>query len=169
MIKKRYLRPKNWHCVRYSDEVHFRYSLQGKLYIICKLVEQYYPDCIKEDKESNKKDKKHHQCWAVVGYNLKLDIHFYEIPGNINGKMSQKIYIDQIFQPFIKPWIEAYYNFVLKENGNLSHGPGKSNIICTWKETNSLEFYFNYYSLSDLALIENCQQPGKQYLYKYLH
>lgn len=62
MIKKRYLRPENWHYVRYNDEVHFGYSSQDKLHIICKLGEQYYPDYIQEDKELNKKDKKRHQC-----------------------------------------------------------------------------------------------------------
>lgn len=47
--------------------------------------------------------------------------------------MSQNVYIDQIFQPIFQPivklLIKAYYNFVLKEDGDLGYGLGKSNII----------------------------------------
>ena len=72
-----------------------------------------------------------------MGYDFQSDIHFYEVPGNANGKMSQRVYIDQILQPIVKPWIEAHYDFVLEEDGDSGHGPGKSNVVRTWKETNS--------------------------------
>ena len=53
-MKERYPRSEDWYCVRFSDEIHFGYGPQGKLCIICKLDEQYCPDCIQEDKEPNK-------------------------------------------------------------------------------------------------------------------
>ena len=62
VMKERYRRPENWHRVRFSDEVHFGYGLQSKLRIIRKLGKRYCPDCIHEDKELNKKDKKRHYC-----------------------------------------------------------------------------------------------------------
>ena len=161
VMKERYPRSENLHCVRFSDEVHFGYGLQSKLRIICKPGEQYCPDCIQEDKKPNKKDKNRYYCWAAVGYNFKLDINLYEVPGNTNGKISQKVYIDQIFQPIVKPRIDAHHDFILEEDGDLGHGPGKSNIVCTWKETNGLEFYFNCYLSLDLARIENCWQSIK--------
>ena len=43
--------------------------------------------------DQNEKDKKHHHCWAAVGYDFKSDIHFYEVPGNTNRKMSQRVNI----------------------------------------------------------------------------
>ena len=93
-MKEGYVRSKDWHCVRFSDEVHFRYGPQSKLRIIRKLGEQYCPDCIQEDKEPNEKDKKRHHCWTALSYNFKSDIYFYEVSGNTNRKMSQKVYID---------------------------------------------------------------------------
>ena len=169
VMKERYPRPEDWHRVRFSDEVHFGYGPQGKLRIIRKPGERYCPDCIQEDKEPNEKDKKRHHCWAAVGYNFKSDIYFYEVPGNTNGKMSQKVYIDQILEPIVKPWIDAHHDFVLEEDGDSGHGPEKSNIVRTWKEANGLEFYFNCHSSPDLAPIENCWQPVKQHLHKYPH
>ena len=38
-----------------------------------------------------------------MGYNFKSDIQFYDVPNNSNGKMSLKIYRDQILKPIIKP------------------------------------------------------------------
>lgn len=81
--------------------------------------------------------------------------------------MIQKIYTDQIFQSIVKSWIKVNHNFVLKKDGDLSHEPGKSNIVGTQKESNSLKFYFNYHSLFNLFSIKICQQPVKQHLHKY--
>lgn len=67
----------------------------------------------------------------MIGYNFNLDIYFHELPGNINEKMSQKVYIEQIFQSIIKLWIEAYHDFILEEDSDSSHETRKSNIICT--------------------------------------
>ena len=83
--------------------------------------------------------------------------------------MSQRVYIDQILGPVVKPWIEAHHDFVLEEDGDSGHGPGKSNIVRTWKQENNLEYYFNCHSSPDLSPIENCWQPVKQHLHKYPH
>ena len=85
------------------------------------------------------------------------------MPGNTNGKVSQRVYIDQILGPIVKPWIDAHHDFVL-EQGDSGHGPGKSNIVRTWKQENKLEYYFNCHSP-----IENCWHRVKQHLHKYPH
>lgn len=96
VIKERYLKPEDRDPVRFSDEVRFGYGPQGKLRIIRKPGGRYCPDCSQEDKEPHEKDKNRHHCWAAVGYDFESDIHFYEVPGNTNGKMSQRVYIDQL-------------------------------------------------------------------------
>lgn len=58
--------------------------------------------------------------------------------------MSQQAYIDQILEPIVKPWIENKQDFVIEEDGDSGHGPGKSNIVRTWKQEHGLEFYFNF-------------------------
>lgn len=35
-MKEKYQKPEDWYCMRFNNEVHFGYGLQGKLYIICK-------------------------------------------------------------------------------------------------------------------------------------
>ena len=42
--------------------------------------------------------------------------------------MSQRIYIDQILPPIVKPWIDRGDKFILEEDGDPRHGPGRSNI-----------------------------------------
>ena len=53
--------------------------------------------------------------------------------------MSQRVYIDSILEPTVKPWIEAKHDFVLEEDGDSGHGLGKSNIVRTWKQNNDLK------------------------------
>ena len=95
---------------------------------------------------------------------------FYDVPSNTNGKMSQRVYIDQILKPVVKPWLEAGHDFVLEEDGDSGHGPSrKHNIVKAWKKENKLESYFNCASSPGLAPIENCWLPPKQHLNKYPH
>ncbi len=55
-------------------------------------------DRIQVDKELEEKGGKHHPCWATVGHDFKSDIYSYEVRGNTKGKMSPRVYIDQILQ-----------------------------------------------------------------------
>ena len=59
---------------------------------------------------------------------------------NTNGEMNHQAYIGKILELIVKPWIEAKQDFVLEEDGD--SGPGKSNIVRTWKQEHGLEFYF---------------------------
>lgn len=83
--------------------------------------------------------------------------------------MSQRVYIDQIFKPIIKPWLDQGQNFVLKEDGDSRYGPGKSNIVRTWKEEHGLQHYFNCHSSPDFFPIENAWLPPQEHLRKYPH
>lgn len=70
--------------------------------------------------------------------------------------MSQQVYIDQILEPIVKPWLMAGHDFALEEDGDSGHGPGKNNIVRTWKNKHGLNHYFNCPSSLDLSPIENC-------------
>jgi hypothetical protein len=117
--------------------------------------ERYCQDCIQEAAQPDAKDVKRHHCWAAMGYDFKSDIRYYNVPGNANGKMSQRVYIDQILEPVIKPWLDQEHDFVLEEDGDSGHGPGKSNIVRAWKEKHNLKHYFNCAASPDLSPIEN--------------
>lgn len=107
------------------------------------------------------KPKRYH-CWAAVGWNFKSELVFYEVPGNTNGKMSQRVYIDSILEPVVKPWLKAGEDFVLEEDGDSGYGSGKSNIVRDWKDERNLKYYFNCVHSPDLSPIENYQQVPKQ-------
>ncbi|KAF1945309.1 hypothetical protein EJ02DRAFT_476471 [Clathrospora elynae] len=86
--------------------------------------------------------------------------------------MSLEVYRDQILEPIAKPWLERGDNFVLEEDNDSGHGRGDlkgGNIVKTWKENNKLEHYFNYSGSPDLAPIENCWRPPKQFLQHFPH
>lgn len=128
-MKEKYFEEKDWLTIRFSDEVHYNYGSQGKIRIIRKSGQRYCRDCIQETDESTEKDLKKKHAWAAVSHDFKSDIFLYDVPGNINGKMSQKIYIDAILTPIVKPWLDRSDDFCLEENDDSGHGPSKFNIV----------------------------------------
>ena len=83
--------------------------------------------------------------------------------------MTHQVYIDQVLEPIVKPWLERGDNFVLEEDNDSGHGTSARNIVCTWKEQNGLESYFNCARSPDLSIIESTWQAPKQHLRKYPH
>lgn len=96
VMLERYPKPEDWEHVWFSDEVHFGNGPQGQLHIIQKPGMRTCQNCIQEADAPDEKDKKRRHCWAAAGYNFKSEIHFYNVPGNTNSKMSQRVYIDAI-------------------------------------------------------------------------
>ena len=64
--------------------------------------------------------------WAPGEHDFKSDIIFYEVLGNSNGMMSLQVYIDQILEPVMKPWLLEKQDFVLEEDGDSGHGKAKN-------------------------------------------
>jgi hypothetical protein len=95
----------------------------------------------------------------------------YEVPGNSNGKISQRVYINQILEPHVLPQIEdvGRDHFVLFEDNDSGHGPSKSNIVRTWKQEHGVNHLFNAPKSPDLNVIKNFWQPVKQYVAKANH
>jgi len=143
MMLEKYPDWQDWKKVRFSDEVHFGWSDEGRVWIKRPLGERNCPEHIHHPREPRDKDRKRFHCWAAVGWNFKSDIYFYNVPTNTNGKMTQAVYIDQILEKAVKPWLEAGHDFVLEEDGDSGHGPGPKNPVQAWKEKHGLKHYFN--------------------------
>ncbi len=126
---ERYPEKEDWYRVRFSDEVHFDYGPQGKIWIIRKPGMRYCQDCIQEEEQPADKDKKRFHCWAAVGHDFKSDLQFYDVKSNKNGKLSLQAYIDQILEPCVKPWILRGDDFALEEDDDTGHGPSPHNIV----------------------------------------
>ncbi|KAK3936031.1 hypothetical protein QBC46DRAFT_270506, partial [Diplogelasinospora grovesii] len=112
------------------------------------------------------KDLKRLHVWAAVGHDFKSDLTWYDVPGNTNGKMTMKVYRDQILEPVVGSWIREGQRFVLEEDNDSGHGGSKHNIVRTWKQQNGLESYFNCSSSPDFSPIERAWQAPKQYVKK---
>lgn len=155
----------DWQRIRFSDEVHFELESWRKLRIIRRSDERYCHDCIQVEKESQLKDVKRSHAWAYVEWDFKSNLMFYEMSGNSNDKMSQKVYINFILESIMKSTLERKKRFILKEDDDSEHNSAdNNNIVWRWKKDLDLEYYFNALKSSDLFIIENCWQLVKQYL-----
>ena len=158
-----------WKTVRFSDEVHFGLGPQRKLHIIRRPDERYCYDFIQEKQQPEDKGKKEEEvtkrfhCWAMVGWNYKSNLVFYEVPTNKNGKMSQTVYLN-ILEDYVKPLLDQGEEFTLEEDNDSGHGTGNNSKVWKWKEKQRLKYYFNCPKSPDLSIIENCWQPIKQHL-----
>ncbi len=108
------------------------------------------------------RDRKRLHAWAAVGYNFKSDMIWYDVPGNSNGKMSLKVYRDEILEPVVGSWLREGHQFVLEEDGDSGHGTSSSNIVRTWKRDIGLESFFNCSGSPDFSPIERAWQAPKQ-------
>ncbi|PQE29876.1 hmg box protein [Rutstroemia sp. NJR-2017a WRK4] len=157
----------DWKQVCWSDECYWGWGPYGTLRIIRKPGIRRCADCVQQEREPKEKDMKRLYTWSAVGWEFKGDLIFYDA-GNSNGKMSQRVYIDQILDPVVKEWLKGP-RFVLEEDGDSGHGTSMYNIVRTWKKEHKLESYFNCSNSPDLSIIENCWQAPKQALYKTPH
>ena len=58
---------------------------------------------------------------AAVRWNFKSDLIFYEA-NSPNGKMLHEVYVNQVLEPVVKPWLERSNGFMLEEDGDSGHG-----------------------------------------------
>ena len=106
-----------WRHIRWSDEVHFGLGPERKLRIIRRPGGRLCFDCIQycgEPPEEIDKQGKRLHAWAAVGWNFKTPFIWYTT-ANQNGKMSMKVYIEQILRPHVKEWIDRGDDFVLED------------------------------------------------------
>ena len=181
-----YPTPKDWHHVRFSDEVHFGWGPAGHSLIIRHRGSGWrqHPDCIKRY-ETKVKDKsiivehsKRLHYWAAIGYNFKSALVPYEVPGNSNGKMSQAVYIDTILKEHVAPWCKELGPWCLEEDNDSGHGTkNQTNRVARWFEargvvkngTGRFSRYANCPQSPDLAPIEDAWQYPKRYVKKRPH
>lgn len=97
-----------------------------------------------------------------------MQLYFHNFD-NLNKKINEKIYINQILKFVIKLQLKTSYNFILEKSNNLHYSLNKSNIVYIQKKKNEIKHYFNYTYSSDLALIKNYWQIFKAYIKKYPH
>jgi transposase len=150
---------------RYTDECRFGWKQQriGRLHISRRKGERNEPRNIREapPPEDEVHDDRVHT-WGGVGLDFKSDLIRY-YASNKNGKMSQRIYVDQILEPHVSRWLEEGRGWILFEDNDSGHGGRSgSNIVRSWKEDNELKYIFNAPRAPWLNIIENAWRAPDQ-------
>jgi hypothetical protein len=74
--------------------------------------------------------------------------------------MSQRVYIDQILEPYVKQWLEEGQSFILEEDNDSGHHGSNAE---DWKRRHSLQHWYNPANSPDLSPIENCwRHPDRE-------
>ena len=163
MLEK-YPESKDWHHVRFSDEVYFGRGPADKVWILRKPGERHCYDCIREENTQSKETKRYH-AWVAIGFDFKPPLHFYNIDLNKNGKMTAAYYTSAIL-PIVADWQQQGHNFVLEEDRDSSQLLNPLSAPAQFKRKHSLTTYFNAPSSPDLSPIENalsCTEAGDTY------
>lgn len=163
-------RSEDWRTFRFTDEVHFSYGPQGKIWVCRRPWERACGNCLveKELLQQELDPKQKRLCaWAAVGYNGFRDgLYWYDVPGNLNGKISQQFYHDMILEPIVGEWVRRGDNFILEED-NISGYSGKGkNVVTMWKADHNIVNVFNCPQSPDLVAspIEKALQGPKEFI-----
>ncbi len=152
----------DWKDVRFSGELHFALSSSGVLHLLPRHGERRCSECTQDCDQPEEDVAKRWHCWAMIGWDYKSDLAFYDVPGNKHGAMLHKVYVDSILYPHVLPALERNENFVLEEEGDFGHGSAdRSNIVRQWKAKHGLKHFFNPPKSPDLSVIESCSRPLK--------
>lgn len=96
----------DWKQVRFSDECHFGWIYQYRgchEYISRKPGERNKPDYIRQrPPKKQTTDQQPLHVWSAVGWDFKGPLVRYQALSP-NGKLSQRVYIDQILDPAVRP------------------------------------------------------------------
>lgn len=166
---------KEWKRVRWSDEFHAGFGPEGQLKIFRKkgtAMRGRYDNLQHTPKPTERQASSKVHCWAAIGWDFKTELIFYE-PGNSNGAISHKVYVDQILEKEVRKWVERGDDFVLEQDGAGGHGGGPkarwNNPVKVWFEKMGVKTFFNCHDSPDLAPIENCWQAPKDFCRKVPH
>ncbi|KJZ69604.1 hypothetical protein HIM_10992 [Hirsutella minnesotensis 3608] len=129
----------DWHDIFFSDETHFGYDDERDAQIARPPGTRNRPENLQEKRIPKDTEVKLLHAWACIGYNFKSPLVWYEVSTNTNGKMSQKVYLEKVLEGYVKPeLLEKGVSFILEEDGDSGHGPGKNNPVRAWKEKHGL-------------------------------
>lgn len=146
--------------------LHRRVSIhlgpEGKLRVVRKKGERYKPEHIQHRcRRPEKEDQKRFHVWAGVGYNFISPLIFSDAD-NSNGKMSQKVYRDQILEPVVGQWIRDGCDFTLEEDNNSGHSThSTNNPAARWNMAHDVRIQPNAAYSPDPAIIETCWSSPK--------
>ncbi|KAH6865346.1 hypothetical protein B0T10DRAFT_569803 [Thelonectria olida] len=83
--------------------------------------------------------------------------------------MAQKVYIEEVLEPYVKKWLDEGRSFVLEEDNDSGYGPSQNNPVRAWKEKHGLNSFFNCPRSPDLSSIENAWSVPAEYIKQFPH
>lgn len=159
----------DWKFVRFSDKIHFGFGPNGKVRVLKRHGERSCVDCMQEGAEPLPREKKPDKllhAWAMVGWNYKSPLYWYDTKFP-DGRMNQQEYIDLILTAIVRPMLQNGEVFLLEEEHDETHGPkDNGNQVRKWKEQNGLNYYINAPKSPDLIVIDDAFRSLSQFLSK---
>lgn len=161
--------PQDWRFVRFSGELHFGLSTDGKMRVIPRAGEKNCPNCDQDPEKVWQRDARRLHAWAAVGFGFKSELVFYDESTSSNnaGMLTMTTYRDKILEPHVKPWLGNgnASNFVLEEDIDVfAHGGlSKVNEVQEWKRAHGIRYHFNCGDSPDLSPLDSLWPPMKQW------
>ena len=159
----------DWKFVRFSDKIHFGLGPNGKVRVLRRHGERSCVDCMQEGADPIPREKKPDKllhAWAMVGWNYKSPLYWYDTKFP-DGRMNQQEYIDLILTAIVKPMLHNGEIFLLEEEHDETHGPkDNGNQVRKWKEQNGLNYYINAPKSPDLIVIDDAFRSLSQFISK---
>lgn len=156
--------PTDWDCIAFTDKVHVGWGPTGKPLVTRRPGERLCKDCFKLEGDPEDIDDRRVHGWATYHHDWKSE--FYPYSTYHNGNMTVKAYMDEILEPYVKPWLDAVAvgalkPFILEEERDSAFGLGVNSPIRKWKREKGLETYFGARASPDLAPFEDGWRPLK--------
>lgn len=160
--------PQEWRAVRFSGELHFGFSVDGRVRLLPRAGERQCATCRDEAEEEEwPRDARRVHAWAALGYGFKSELLFYDdaTGPNSTGALSMDEYKSKVLNGVVLPWLQAGQVFALEEDADeFAHGgASKVNTVQEWKAAHALQAHFGCSESPDLSLLDSVWPPGKQW------
>jgi len=109
---ERYPVPQDQYHAGFSDETHFGREPEERDHAIRRPCEKDCADRVREKKESPPRALKRARR-AATGHDFESPLHRYNVLGNLNGKMSLKVYKDATLKPIVGSRLREGQQFVV--------------------------------------------------------
>lgn len=142
-----------WRSVLFSDVVNFGLGASRKARVFNRKDERLCEDCMQSREEV---DKSLFHCWAMVGYDYKSPLVFYNGSGTGGAILSQQDYITHILRPHVQPITSTRRVILLEDaNGIYEHPSTGRSLVQAYMDSLNLPCLRNPQASPDLNIVKD--------------
>jgi hypothetical protein len=141
-----------WHSVLFSNITNFGLGVSHKARVFNRRDERLCEDCLQSREEI---DKSVFHCWAMVGYDYKSPLVFYNSESNASPILSPQDYITQILGPHLRPIAATKPIIFLEDASGIYQHSGPSDIVQAYMNSFNLHSIRNPEMSPDLNIVKD--------------